>query len=66
MSKGFRLGFGRRRGGEGSPGFGRRGGSREEMDFLGDGTTQVGKRFSDVRRVVVGFIRVLRPGNRDR
>ena len=32
----------------------------EKIDFVGNGTSKVIERFSDIRRVIVGFIRVLR------
>jgi hypothetical protein len=48
------------RGSEGSLSFGSGGGTRQELDLLGDVLGQVGKGLADVGRVVVCFVGVLR------
>ena len=60
MGKSFRLGFGSWRGGKCGTSFGGGCGGREEMNFVGDGTTKVGKGFANIGWVVVCFIGVLR------
>lgn len=59
-----RLGLRLRRGrcGEGSLGFGGRGGVGEEVDFLRYGAAEIGDGLADVGWVVVGFVGVLRAG----
>lgn len=54
------LGFCGWRCGEGSLNFRRRSSVREKLDFVGDGTAEVVERFTDMGRVVISFIRVLR------
>lgn len=56
VGEGFWLGFCAGRGGEGGLGFAGGGGVGEEVDFVGDGAAEVVEGFSDVGRVVVGFV----------
>ena len=32
----------------------------EQIDFVGDGTSKIIERFTDIRGIIVGFIRILR------
>lgn len=57
-SLGLRLRTGR--GSEGSLGICGRGGLREELDLLIDSAAQVVEGFTNVRRVVVSFVGILR------
>lgn len=62
VGKGFRLGFVSRRGGKRSTGFSRGASSGEKVNFVADGAAEVDKGFPNVRRVVVGFVCILRAG----
>jgi hypothetical protein len=57
--EGLWLGFRRGRSGECGLGFGGVGCFGEESDFVGDAAADVAKGFTDVGRVVVGFVVVL-------
>ena len=46
--------------GEGCLGFGGRFGMGEEADFVRDVASEVIKGLTDIRRIIIGFIRVLR------
>lgn len=59
MVEGLGLGFGGGGRGEGGLHVGGGGGGGEEVNFLGDGAAEVVEGFSDVGRVVVGFVGVL-------
>ena len=59
MGERFRLRLCARRSGESSLSFGRRSGVREKIDFISDSTTEIVERFSNVGRVIVGFVCIL-------
>lgn len=61
MVEGLGLRFGRWRSSNGSLGFTRTGGMREEGDLLRDAATKVGEGFTDVGRIIVGLVGVLVP-----
>ena len=58
----LRLGFGGRRSGKGGLDFCWGSSVGEELDFIGNGATEVIERFADIGRVVISFIRVLGTG----
>ena len=60
MGKGFRLGLRAGGSGEGRLGFAGGFGVGKEVDLFGDGASEVVEGLPDVRRVVVGFVGVLR------
>ena len=60
MVEGLWLGFGGGRSGEGSLGFRGRCSAGEKVDFFADGAAEVVEGFTDVGRIVVGFVGVLR------
>lgn len=59
MMEGLGLRLSRRRGGQGSLGFGGRGSARQQSNLLGDGATKVLEGLLDIRGVVVGLVGVL-------
>ena len=60
MREGLWLGLCAGGSGESCLGFAGRFGMREEADFIRDGASKVVEGLTDVGRVVIGFIRVLR------
>ena len=56
MGKGFWLGLSAGGSGQSCLSFTWRFGMGKEIDFIGDGASEVVKRFSDVGRVIVGFV----------
>lgn len=60
MGEGLWLGLCAGGSGQSCLGFAGRFGMGEEADFIGDGASKVVEGLADVRRVVIGFVRVLR------
>lgn len=60
MAEGLRLRLGSWGSDESCLGLGRRGRGREEGDLFADGAAKVLESLLDVRRVVVGLVRILR------
>lgn len=59
VAEGLRLWFGGRGSRQGSLRFRGRGGMGEQLDLFADGATEVVERFTDVGRIVIGFVRIL-------